>query len=295
MQMILHMKNLIFIFLFLSTNAFSEIISDLGYKAVFRTFYPTIFHVSMDDDNYEGSKLPRVGIKENGKEYLALMHPIQEYKNAFGEERYLLFIEKREIGKNEYQLVNGKWEKINSLFYGFSNTCHACYAKADLRIFKKNQSNQYQLISTSQKDYETNGGYGVADLDISDLKNKVKRIGESKVGFFNTSSDLSYGVETKSLNLVVLDENQIQDYTIDIVGSDDSGRYTEFSPLSHTLTSEWYIDESKDGKPYYPINIKFMGDTYDEESEKIIDYNKINIYQFNSRKNGFELTSSQNY
>ena len=38
-----------------------------------------------------------------------------------------------------------------------------------------------------------------------------------------------------------------------------------------------------------------MGDTYDEESEKIIDYNKINIYQFNSRKNGFELTSSQNY
>ncbi len=289
------MKKLIFFFLLVSTNSFAEIIDDLGYKSVFRNLYPTIFQVSMDDDDYEGNKLPKAGIKENGKEYLALMHPTQEYKNAFGEDRYLVFIEKREIGKNEYELVNGTWKKIDSFFYGFSNTCHACYAKIDLRIFKKLKSNEYELVSTSQKDYEATSGYGVANLNTSELAKKVTRIGNSKVGFFNTSSDFNYGTETTNLNLIVLDENQIKDYYIDTVGSDDSGKYIEESPLSHTLTSEWQIDKSKDGNPYYPIEIKFIGDTYDEKSEKIINYNKINIYEFNRRKNEFALTSSTNY
>lgn len=288
-------KLLLVVLFFVSANTPAETIDDIGYKSVFRNFYPTIFHVLMDDEDYEGSKLPKAGIKENGKEYLALMHPTQEYKNAFGEDRYLVFIEKREIGKNEYQVINGTWKKIDSLFYGFSNTCHACYAKVDLRIFKKLKSNKYELVSTSQKDYETTNGYGVAKLDISELAQKVKKIGNSKVGFFNTNSDFSYGVETTNLNFIVLDENQIKDYYIDTVGSDDSGRYTEESPLSHTLTSEWHIDESKDGNPYYSIKIKFMGDTYDEKSEKIINYNKINIYEFNGSKNGFVLTSSENY
>lgn len=148
------MKKLIFFFLLVSTNSFAEIIDDLGYKSVFRNLYPTIFQVSMDDDDYEGNKLPKAGIKENGKEYLALMHPTQEYKNAFGEDRYLVFIEKREIGKNEYELVNGTWKKIDSFFYGFSNTCHACYAKIDLRIFKNlNPMNMswFQLVKKIMK------------------------------------------------------------------------------------------------------------------------------------------------
>ncbi|MFU8927577.1 hypothetical protein [Acinetobacter puyangensis] len=287
-------KSLLGMLILFSSHCFSATIDDLGYKSIFRTFYPSMFNASMEDDQYDGKQLPQVGIIEDNETYLALMYPYEQYKNAFGEDRYLVLIEKREIDKNEFQLINGKFKKIESQFYGFSNTCHACYAKADLRIFKKIDSGKYELVSSSQKDYEPSNGYGVINLDISNLNTKIKNIGRSRVGFFRVSSDFSHGLETTTLNLISLDENQIRDFYIDIVGSDDSGRYLVESPLSHTLESDWRIVEEKED-PYFPIEITYKGDTYDEKTEKIVKYNKVNMYEYSDKEAVFKLKSSRDY
>lgn len=45
----------------------------------------------------------------------------------------------------------------------------------------------------------------------------------------------------------------------------------------------------------YPIEIKFKGDILDEKTDKFIKYNKIKIYQFNSSKNTYNITSEKSY
>jgi len=288
-------KIFLFFICLVSFHCNAATLNDLGYKSVFRTFYPEMFNALIESKDYDGSDLPKVGINNNGKEYLALMHPVQDYKNALGEDRYLVFVEKREIEKRESEFINGKWVKAQSIYYDFSNTCHACYAEIDLKIFKKINDGGFELVSSSQNGYESVSGYGVADLDISDLKNKVKKVGGAKVGFFHTSSVFNHGLETINLNLVVLDENQIKDFYIDIVGSDDSGKYTEESPLSHTLKGVFRLKEDILVNGYHPIEIKFEGDTYDVKSEKNINYNKLNTYEFSLKDNNFKLKSSKDY
>lgn len=285
---------LFFICLF-SFNCNSATLTDLGYKSVFRTFYPTMFNALIESKDYDGFDFPKVGINNNGKEYLALMHPVQDYKNALGEDRYLVFVEKREIEKREYEFIKGKWVKAQGIYYDFSNTCNACYAEIDLKIFKKISNGKFELVSSSRNGYESSKGYGVDDIDILNLKDKVKKVGETKVGFFHTSSSFSHGLETTNLNLIVLDENQIKDFYIDVVGSDDSGKYTEESPLSHTLKGVFGLKEDILINGYHPIEIKFEGDTYDAKSEKIINYNKLNTYEFSLKDNNFKLKSSKDY
>lgn len=291
------MKRILFVLFFyvFSFTCNATTLADLSYKSVFRTFYPLMFNAPIQDGDYEGHDLPKVGIKSNGKEYLALMQPVQEYKNALGEDRYLVFIEKREIEKNEHEFINGKWIKVQSIYYDFSNTCNACYAEIDFKIFKKISDGKFELISSSQNGYVSGTGYGVADIDISNLKNKVKKVGETKVGFFYTGSSFSHGLKTTNLNLIVLDENQIKDFYIDVVGSDDSGRYPEETPLSHTLRGDFKLKEDYLVDGYYPIEIKFEGDTYDEKFKKIVDYNKLDVYEFSQKENKFKLKSSKDY
>lgn len=254
-----------------------------------------MFNALIQDDDYEGHQLPKVGIKSNGKEYLALMHQVQEYKNALGEERYLVFIEKREIEKNKHEFINGKWVKAQSIYYDFSNTCNACYAEIDFKIFKKLGDSKFELISSSKNGYESVSGYGMADIDISNLKNKVQKVGETKVGFFHTSSSFSHGLQTTNLNLIVLDENQIKDFYIGVVGSDDSGKYADETPLSHTLRGDFELKEDYLVDGYYPIQIKFKGDVYDEKINKFVDYNKIDLYEFSLKESKFKLKSSKDY
>lgn len=289
------MKIICFFLIFISVNCFAKTIDDLGYKEVFRNFYPEMFRASMDEDDFTGSDYPKVGIKEKNKEYLAIMHPVQEYKNTYGQDRFLVFIEKREIDKNVYTMINGKYVKSSGLIYGFSNTCHACYGKADLMIFKKTNTNKYELVSTSAKNYEPAGRYGIVSLDTSNLAQKVIKVSDNSVGFFNEISDFHYGTETRWLDLTILGEDQINNYPIDISGTDNSGNEIGESPLSFTLTSEWSVSEVNGSQSHYPIKIKFSGDTFDEKLDKIIKYNKINTYEFINKSTGYKLTSSADY
>ena len=107
----LNMKSLFLILLLISTGSYAKTLSDLEHKEIFSTYYPSTFDVVMAYDDYLGHELPKIGIKEDGKEYLALMYPVQAYKNASGEDRYLVFIEKKEVERGEYVVINDKYEK----------------------------------------------------------------------------------------------------------------------------------------------------------------------------------------
>ncbi|WP_151905138.1 hypothetical protein, partial [Acinetobacter nosocomialis] len=69
-------KIILLLSLTICTNLFAITVDDLGYKSIFRTFYPNMFYVSMEDNDYDGHELPKAGIKETKKEYLALMYPV---------------------------------------------------------------------------------------------------------------------------------------------------------------------------------------------------------------------------
>ena len=288
----LNMKSLFLILLLISTGSYAKTLSDLEHKEIFSTYYPSTFDAVMAYDDYLGHELPKIGIKEDGKEYLALMYPVQAYKNASGEDRYLVFIEKKEVERGEYVVINDKYEKRDDSLYRLTNTCPSCYSKIDLRIFKKLKSNRYEFVSSSPKGYEGTGRYGKADLNISNLAQKVEKIGPNQVGFFNTTTSEIYHVKSTGLNFIILDENEIMDYDIDVVGSDDRARYVRETPDSHTFTGDWSVDNNNQGSSYFPIKIKYKGTIFDGKTEKVVKFNRINTYEFDRKYDEFRQTSS---
>lgn len=120
---------------FLINHSFAVTIDDLETKSIFRTFYPSMFHATFESKDEEEIKLPHIGIEENSQEYLAILHPAEVFKNNSGEDRYLIFVEKREIGKAVSEIKKGKLVEKSSNFYEFSEGCHACEGNADLMIF----------------------------------------------------------------------------------------------------------------------------------------------------------------
>lgn len=131
----------------LINHSFAVTVDDLETKSIFRTFYPSMFHATFESKDEEEIKLPHIGIEENGEEYLAILHPAEVFKNNSGEDRYLIFVEKREIGKAVSEIENGKLVEKSSNFYEFSEGCHACEGNADLMIYKKNNQGNFDLVS----------------------------------------------------------------------------------------------------------------------------------------------------
>ncbi|MFW1815999.1 hypothetical protein ACG9X6_15280 [Acinetobacter guillouiae] len=282
---------------FISQMSFAVTIDDLGYKSIFRTFYPDMFHASMENDEYEGHDLPKAGIKEFGKVYLAMMYPPEEYKNANGETRYLVYIKKREIGKQEYQLVDGKLRKIDLNIYDFSETCHACdSARAELFIFKMDNKGTFDLIAKSNTKFIPPSTYGDNYLDIKNLKNRIVKTGSGEVGFFDDSFGYTNrGITDTLLYLVRLNENQIKGYSIDLSAGSNLGEYGGDSPLSYEYSSEFITVSENELLKDYPIQLKFKGDAYIEKTKKIEKYNKIKIFKYNVTKDSYELSSEVNY
>lgn len=94
-----------------------------------------MFHARFESKDEEEINLPHIGIEENGEEYLAILHPAEVFKNNSGKDRYLIFVEKSEIGKAVSEIENGKLVEKSSNFYEFSKGYHACEGNADLMIF----------------------------------------------------------------------------------------------------------------------------------------------------------------
>ncbi|HGH3561914.1 TPA: hypothetical protein ACJK7B_002681 [Acinetobacter baumannii] len=290
-------KIILFLSLTVCTNLFAITVDDLGYKSIFRTFYPNMFYVSMEDNDYDGNELPKVGIKETKKEYLALMYPVEQYKNANHEDRYLVLIKKREIDKDSYTIINGKWKKIDSSTYNFSDICHTCSsAKADIYIFKKSVNNKYDLVSRTSSNFSPPSAYGDLDLNIKGLGDRIVETGINEVGFFDDSfSNTNYGVTDNLLYLIRLNESKISGYSIDLSSGTNDGQYgDDNSPLSYGYSSVYKTLESPNSQ-VYPVEMRFKGDVFSEKTGKIENYNKIKRFKYNPLKDKYELISETDY
>ncbi|MBJ8499598.1 hypothetical protein [Acinetobacter oleivorans] len=289
-------KIILFLSLTVCTNLFAITVDDLGYKSIFRTFYPNMFYVSMEDNDYDGNELPKAGIKETKKEYLALMYPVEQYKNANHEDRYIVLIKKREIDKDSYTIINGKWKKIDSNTYKFSDTCHACSsAKADIYIFKKSVNNKYDLVSRTSSNFSPPSAYGDLDLNVKGVGDRIVKTGINEVGFFDDSfSYTNYGTTDNLLYLIRLNESKISGYHIDLSSGTNDGEYESNSPLSYEYSSVYKTLESQTSQ-VYPVEMRFKGDVFNEKTGKIENYNKIKRFKYNPMKDKYELISETDY
>lgn len=281
---------------FLINHSFAVTVDDLETKSIFRTFYPSMFHATFESKDEEEIKLPHIGIEENGEEYLAILHPAEAFKNNSGEDRYLIFVEKREIGKAVSEIENGKLVEKSSNFYEFSEGCHACEGNADLLIFNKNNKDNFDLVSKNRDSYTPPSQYGIINLNIENLASRIVKIGKNDVGFFDDSYTYSnYGGSDTLLHLIKLGDDTIQGYNIDIIEGSNEGTYDQNSPLNYSFKGEYRIKTDQPDLNNYPIEIKFKGDILDEKTDKFVKYNKIKTYQFNSSKYIYSITSEKSY
>lgn len=281
---------------FLINHSFAVTIEDLETKSIFRTFYPSMFHATFESKDEEEIKLPHIGIEENSQEYLAILHPAEVFKNNSGEDRYLIFVEKREIGKAVSEIENGKLVEKSSNFYEFSEGCHACEGNADLMIFKKNNQGNFDLVSKNINSYTPPSQYGIINLNIENLASRIVKIGKNDVGFFDDSYTYSNdGGSDTLLHLIKLGDDAIQGYNIDIVEGSNEGTYDQNSPLNYSFKGEYRVKTDQPDLKSYPIEIKFKGDILDEKTDKFVKYNKIKTYQFNNSKNTYSITSEKSY
>lgn len=215
-------------FSFACSSVSAQVLNDLSNETIFSNLYTNTFKPKIRDQDYIEETLPTIGIIENKQKYLGILHPIEAYKNFHGEERSLVFVEKRELSD------------IDEGFQYFSKDCTACFARVDLKIFKKNKNHQFSLVSESPINYESQGIYGISKLVTKDLKNRIVKVGNTKVGFFNTDNAYHHGTEVSTLNLIILDENQVKDFYITNIKIDDSGNYAEENlHLANILKGVW--------------------------------------------------------
>ncbi len=213
-----------------------------------------MFHAMFESKDEEEIKFPHIGIEENNQEYLAILHPAEVFKNNSGENRYLIFVEKHEIGKAVSEIKNGKLVEKSSNFYEFSEGCHACEGNADLMIFKKNNQDNFDLVSKNRDSYTPPSQYGINNLNIENLASRIVKIGKNDVGFFDESYTYSnYGGSDTLLHLIKLGNDAIQGYNIDIIEGSNEGTYDQNSPLNYSFKSEYKIKTDQPDLNNYPI------------------------------------------
>lgn len=280
--------------LVVSFNVSALTLDGLDEKSIFRGMYPKLFNPLLENENYKGKELKNVGVKMNGKEYLALYHPPEEYKNKNGEIRYLVYVERRDIQLNNIKLINGKFVKIpNAIIYGFSEDCDACYSNEDLFIFKKNPDNKYELISKNNQNLNLSS-FGISDLDISKLNTKTINISKDAVGFFFVVGGTSFGYWEANRGAIVLNEKSpITVVNVGIAEENSDAVYGD-SALATSYDSKAKILENEPANfGFYPIEVKFKGDYKD--GDKFMKYNKIKKYEMQRDKENYKEISSVDY
>ncbi|MBF7685968.1 hypothetical protein I2F17_09080 [Acinetobacter sp. B10A] len=290
------MKRIIlsFVFLVLSFNSYAVTLDGLDEKSIFRGMYPKLFNPLLEDGNYTGKELKNVGVKMNDKEYLALYHPPEQYKNKDGEIRYLVYVERRDIQLKNIKIINGKFVKIpNVIVYGFSETCHICLSNEDLFIFKKNKDEKYELVSKNNKNLGLSS-FGISTLNTANLQSNIINIKQDAVGFFFIIGSGNAGFWEGHRGAVILNEKTpITTVAVDIAEENSEGAYGD-SVLSTAYDSTAKILENEPPSfGFYPIEVKFKGDY--EEDDKFIKYNKIKKYEMQKDRKEYKEVSSRDY
>lgn len=235
-------------------------VSELSFKEVMRAFYSGQMHRAfLDDEDLE--KMPHIALGQADKDgytTVAVMHPVMTYKNNASENRYLIMIEKIQVGDQ-----------------GWVITCHACAGTADLYSFKKLSNNQFQLVSRSLKNADFSGSWGRVGLDLEEISKNIRPLGRRLVGSVFQNGYTSTGTTETWWEALHLPENDyIQAFGIADAGSDNTGNYDEDSPLNYSYTGE--LDVVNNGADYFPIKITYSGEKPSDDYDHIrkVNYSK---------------------
>ncbi len=249
-------------------------ITDLSFKNVMRQFYSGQMTPTFADDTYIDS-LPNIGLgRADSTAYrtVALMHPIELYYSANGEQRYLVTIEKVLVADD-------------SLEY-----CFPCGSKADLYSFKKLNDRQFQLVSRTSESVEFSSIYSSMDLQNNDIHDTLQSLGENLVGSIFMSGYMRQGYTDNSWAVLHLPENDfINTYALGDAGSDNSGANDYDSPLHYDY--EGIVEVIPAKAKYYPIKLTYKGIPPDDP-ERVDFINKSFVMKFNPIKKVYETSSS---
>ena len=253
---------------FLDQDIVDARLSNLSFKEIMRLFYKDqMRNVYVQEDQLETTNY--VGLTttgEMGEEMIALMHPILNYRNTHGEARFLIIIEK-------LQMMND----------GIISSCHGCSAEADLYTFKQLENGQYQVVSrTPAKGQEFGGSYGRVHLDREQLLNNMQPLGKQLTGTFYQTGFSNMGESMSSWHVLHLPEDTfIGTYFIADASGDNSGSHEPDSPLHFSFESDLQIKDN--AKKYFPIQVNYIGDRYDDEYTVIEPVQPSMMFNFNEK------------
>ncbi len=247
-------------------------VPELSFKEVMRTFYSgQMRRALLDDEDLE--KMPHIALGQADKDdetTVALMHPVMSYQNNLDESRYLVVIEKIQVGSG-----------------GHVVSCHACTATADLYSFKELQNGQFQLVSRSAKDTDFSGSWGRVGLDVEEISKNIQPLGQNLVGSIFKNGYTSTGTTETWWETLHLPENDyIQVFGLADAGSDNSGSYEEDSPLYYSYEGKYQVINN--GADFFPIKVTYNGEKPSDDYEKINKVNDSKIFNFNHLKKEYK-------
>lgn len=176
-------------------------VTQLDFANILQKFYPnqTQKFILNEESQEEIADMPYIGLKEAvGKladednyhqkyQTIAVMHPVQTYKNAKKQARYMVLIEKVVANKADKSLMTGSY---------------IMDASGDLYIFQK-VKNGYQLVTRTPKNIEFNAVYGRLTIDLPELAKSLRPVGN------NVQGRIEYTVAREVIEeKVTINENQ---------------------------------------------------------------------------------------
>ena len=236
-------------------------IKDLSFKEVMRQFYNgQMFDIHVDymEDT------PYIGLgkyDDSGRATIALMHPVIQYKNTAGEERYLIIIEKTQVSDGEI------------------DSCHICKATADLYSFKKLKNGLFQLVSQTSKSLKSSNSNTGLELHERAIQAGLQPLGKNLMGSIFMNSHTSTGRTDSWWDVLHLPENAFIDlYTLGDAGTSNAGIYEEDSPLYYDYDVDFKVLPKN--ATYYPIRLTR------KDEDPTVNYSE--IVKFNPVKKAYE-------
>lgn len=246
-------------------------IQDLSFKEVMRQFYSGRMGYEFVNDEYVES-MPNIGldsVDSDGERTVALMHPVINYKNAAGEPRYLVTIEKVKVS-------NGSLVQ-----------CHVCAATADIYSFKNISNGQFQLVSRTPKNVAFSSSWGRVGLSADDIQEGMQPLGKNLIGSIFMNGYTSTGTTDSWWDVLHLPENAfINLYSLGDAGSSNAGNYEEDSPLYYEYDVTFEVLSGN--TPYYPIKLTYKGEKPTEDYERIEPVNYSKIVKFDPIKKAYK-------
>ncbi len=250
------------------------VLKNLDFKTVMMAFYQKeIQHIKISQlDNgqaeYVGiQSAQNTGVTENATAVL-VFSPAQSYRDIDNEIRYLLSI--TEVGVDESQ------ENLNF--------CGVCATFTQIYVFKKNNENQFVLLSKSiQDDGWLRGDLNYLPYPSEDIVKNIKMIGPKLKGYVEEQEYSRQGYSSTRLFIVPLDGNP-RLKKLEVAGISHDNEVTGHEKIYNSQGEYHFLASEHDG--LYDIAIHYSGTkgVLREGKEDIEVVNESHLYHYNEKK-----------